>query len=607
MNRLFLFFLLNWLFWIAQPIHAQDKESLTAIDSARMVDSLKNENDSLNNALNDSLNKDVEEKKEKAVVVISSSASEDSLALKALSDTTKIPTHIGVPVTIKGQKLFSLYSNLGDFTAEERANRVERLINEILIENEAIDSIKIVNGNTLTTIRMGNQVIVSFTDEDASKQHLSRLELAEINASIIQEFLSEYENESNFYSVLLRFGFAILLFILLIFLWKWLSNFFNFIADQIPNLKDRFIPSIRFKSIELFSSERVTEGLVLFTRLLSIFVKFILIYSYLTAVFGLFLWTRGLAQSLISVVTKPALEIILGIVNYLPNLITIGVIIFIFKYVINFSNLIFSNISKGELKISGFYQEWADPTRKIINFLIVLIAVILIYPYTPIVDSQAAQGISIFLGILFSLGSTSAISNVIASLMLNYTRNFKAGDRIKIDDIMGDIMEKTLLVTKIRTIKNEEVSLPNSKVMSSNILNYSEIVRRGGTLILHAEITIGYDVPWKKVHECLIAAAEKTDRILDDPKPYVLQTGLGDYYPTYQINAHTKDPKRAATIYSNLFSNIQDSFNEAGIEILSPAYHVNRLDNSLTIPGEYRPSNYLEKPINVSVQTKTDK
>jgi small-conductance mechanosensitive channel len=558
-------------------------------------------------AKSDSLKDKSDSESQNTIVVISSSASEDSLALEALTDTLKSKQQKGVAISLKGQKLFSLYSSLGDFTPEERAKRVEKLLNEILVENKPIDSIKIINGQTLATIRVGNQVIMSITDTDARKQNLSRLELAEINAQIIKDFFNDYRDESDFYSILLKLILAIGLFILLIYLWKWLTNFFNFLADQIPNLKDRFIPSIRFKNIELLSSERVSEGLVLFVRLLSVFIKFTLIYSYLTAVFGLFLWTRGLAQTLIDVVMKPALEITSGIINYLPNLITIAVIIIIFKYILNFADLIYGNIAKGELKISGFYQEWADPTRKITKFIIILTAIVLIYPYTPIADSQAAQGISIFLSILFALGSTSAISNIIASLMLNYTRNFKSGDRIKIEDIVGDIVEKTLLVTKIRTIKNEEVSLPNSKVMNANIINYSEIVRRGGTLILHAELTIGYDVPWQRVHECLIQAALKTDRVLEDPKPYVLQTGLGDYYPTYQINAHTKDPKRAASIYSNLFSNIQDEFNQAGIEILSPAYRVNRLDNKTSIPEEYRTKDYQPSPVHVRLETDSGK
>ncbi len=562
-------------------------------------------NDSL--ASSDTLKKDAPPKKDTTVVVISSSAFEDSLALEALADTTAEIVIQGSPIILKGQKLFSLYSNLGDFTKDDRSARVEKLLNELLAENKAIDSIKIINGQTLTTIRVGNEVIVSITNDDAKQQNLSRLELAEINARIIKDFFEEYQEESDFYSILLRIGFAIILLILLVYIWKWLSNFFNFIADQIPELKNRFIPSIRFKNIELLSSERVSEGLALFTRLLSVFIKFTLLYSYLTAVFGLFLWTRGLAQTLIDLVMTPAAEITTGVINFLPNLITIVVIIIIFKYVLNFADLIFDNIAKGELKISGFYQEWADPTRKITKFGIVLTAVILIHPYTPFADSLAAQGITIFLGILFALGSTTAISNIIASLMLNYTRTFKSGDRIKIEDIVGDIVEKTLLVTKIRTIKNEEVSLPNSKVINSNIINYSEIVRRGGTLILHAEITIGYEVSWQRIHDCLIKAALKTDRVLNEPQPYVLQTGLRDYYPIYQINAHTKDPKRAATIYSNLYSNIQDVFNEAGIEILSPAYQVNRVDNTTTIPKNYRPQDYQSNPINLRVENDADR
>jgi len=594
------------------PALSSDTDTLMMSDSAwQLVRDSIHQNDSLQVITADSLlrqpdslakfAKAQDEEKDTTVVFITSSAEEDSLALQALSDTTSKAIPKGEAVIIKGKKIFSLYSPIGDFSAEERAARVIRLVENFIDSEQPIDSIKVIDGTALTTIRFGDKVIVSFADGDAAYQNLSRQEYAEEKAIELKDFIASYREESDFYQVLLKLGFSIVILIVLSFIWKYVNNFFGFIKKQISELKDRFIPSIRIKNIEVVSSDKLAESLIYLSGFLNILTKISLIYTYLTIVFGLFIWTRDLSHKLIEFVLKPIDEVFGSMISYIPNLITIGFIVFFFHYIIKLSNLIFGNIAKGELKISGFYQEWADPTRKIVNFMIVLCAIILIYPYSPIAKSQAALGLSIFLGVLFSLGSSSAISNMIASLLLNYTRTFKIGDRIKIDNIVGDIVEKTLLVTKVRTIKNEEVSLPNSTVMSANIINYSEAVRRGSSLILYAEVTIGYDVPWKQVHELLIEAAKKTERVLSEPAPYVLQLGLGDYYPTYQINVYTKDPKRRASTLSGLYGNIQDVFNEAGVEILSPAYQVHRLNNHSTVPQNYQPEGYAPPPIRIKM------
>ncbi len=170
-------------------------------------------------------------------------------------------------------------------------------------------------------------------------------------------------------------------------------------------------------------------------------------------------------------------------------------------------------------------------------------------------------------------------------------RAFRIGDRVKIGEVTGDIIEKTLLVTRVRTIQNEVVSIPNSTVMSNHTINYSvEAAEKG--LIIHTTVTIGYDAPWRQVHQLLIDAALSSDMIEADPKPYVLQTSLDDYYVSYQINAHTKSPNKQALIYSSLHANIQDIFNKAGVEIMSPHYKALRDGNETTIPAAHLPKDY---------------
>ena len=162
-------------------------------------------------------------------------------------------------------------------------------------------------------------------------------------------------------------------------------------------------------------------------------------------------------------------------------------------------------------------------------------------------------------------------------------RLFQIGDRVRIGDTVADVVEKNVLVTRIRTIKNELISIPNSTVMNSHTINYSVDAPEKG-LILHTTLTIGYDVPWRDVHQTLLEAAKKTNFILEEPVPFVLQTSLDDFYISYQLNGYTKHPNQQASIYSELHQNIQDCCSQAGIEILSPHYRALRDGNELTNP-----------------------
>jgi len=260
-------------------------------------------------------------------------------------------------------------------------------------------------------------------------------------------------------------------------------------------------------------------------------------------------------------------------------------------YGIRLARAAFGEVERGTIALPGFETDWAAPTYRIVRFLILVFAVIVAFPYLPGSGSPAFKGISLFLGLLISLGSSSAIANVIAGAILTYTKAFRIGDRVKIAATEGYVLEKTLLATRVRTTKNVEITVPNSLVLSSHIVNYS-VAARGEGLVLHTAVTIGYDVPWRKVHALLLDAAARTEGIVAEPQPFVLQLSLDDYYPTYELNVFTRDPAHLARLYSDLHANVQDAFNEAGVEIMSPAYCALRDGNRTTIPASYRPPGY---------------
>ena len=290
-------------------------------------------------------------------------------------------------------------------------------------------------------------------------------------------------------------------------------------------------------------------------------------------------------------ILSPVKKILLAFINYIPELMTIVVLVVITRYILKFLKYLLKEIEDEKLKIPGFFPDWAKPTYNLIKIFVLAFMFVVIFPYLPVSNSEVFKGVSVFLGIVFSLGSSSVVGNMVAGLVITYMRPFKIGDRIKIGEVVGDVVEKTPFVTRLKTPKKEFITIPNSNILASNVVNYSTSKMDEG-IILHTTVTIGYDVPWRKVHELLIRAAEKTQYIGTKNKPFVLQTSLDDFYVSYQLNATTNEPNMQPAIYSELHQNIQDAFNEAGIEIMSPHYRAARDGNTIAVPPEYLSDDY---------------
>ncbi len=363
------------------------------------------------------------------------------------------------------------------------------------------------------------------------------------------------------------------------------------IYRAIESWRGTRIRSLHIQRLELLPAQRITAFLVVAARVLRLVLVVLLFSFYIPLVFSFFPNTKGYARVLLGYVLAPIQSTWQALVHYIPNLITVLVVAVLTRYALKLIRLIFVAVAQHRITIGGFYPEWAEPTYKIARFLVLVLAIVAVYPYIPGSDSPAFKGVSVFVGVLFSLGSATAIANVMAGVVLTYTRAFQVGDVVRIGETTGPVIEKTLLVTRVRTPKNEDVSIPNSLVLSSQIVNYSACTAREG-LVLHTAVTIGYDAPWETVHELLIAAARLTPEIRQEPAPFVLQTALSDFYVSYEINAYTDAPERMPQIYSDLHRNIQDQFNQAGVEIMSPHYTSVRDGNPVAIPENYLPKSY---------------
>ncbi len=558
------------------------------LEKKRLVDSVKAatlENQLLklkttDNIKKEELIKQLQELKEQDVKRIQKKKAQiDSLRLSAKS----------FPVNgFFNDTLFVIYDKLGGFSAQERANAIENRIKK-LSDNLLFvpDSLKVTEAETSYNIVFSDFVIMSISENDAIWHNTSKKELAEKYKNIISKSILEYKEKTSFSKLIETIGLALLIIFILVLILFYINRFSRWIAKKILEQEDKTIKGVKINNYVLFDKQKQINVLLKANTILKWLFFFLIIYFALPFLFGIFPWTEGFSAKLFNYISSPLQAIAFGVLNYLPNFFTIIVVVVVFRYILKGVRFFRDEIENEQLKINGFYPDWASPTYQIIRILMMAFMIVAIFPYLPGSDSPVFKGVSVFLGVIFTFGSSGPLSNVIAGLVLTYMRLFKIGDNVKIGELAGNVVEKSLLVTRIKTIKNEIISIPNSSIMSSSTVNFSSESDKSG-LILHTTVTIGYDVPWVNMHQALLNAADRAELALKDPKPFVLQTSLDDFYVSYQINVYTKEANRQALVYSQLHANIQDCCNEMGIEILSPHYRAERDGNKTTIPESYQ-------------------
>jgi small-conductance mechanosensitive channel len=505
--------------------------------------------------------------------------------IEALKETAK-----GFPVIgVMKDTLFLIYSKIGATTQKERAHRISEKIYALYDDDFLkIDSISVEKSENTVDILYGETIIMSISETDALWNNQSMEALAQAYQEKIKASILLAKNERSWTKIGLRFGLMLLVIAFAWLLIRLIRKGYYRLTRAILRKKEGYLKNLSYKNYTFLSAEQELQILLILIKISRWFVFILLLYILLPIIFSIFPFTRNWADALFSLIWVPFKAVLNAVWAYLPNLFSILIIYFLMRYFIRLVQYIFKEIESEKLVINGFHSDWAMPTNGIVKFLLYAFMFVLIFPHLPGSNSDVFKGVSVFVGVLFSLGSSTAIANMVAGLVITYMRPFKIGDRIKVGEITGDVLEKTLLVTRIRTVKNEIITIPNSSILSGNTTNYSSDAEENG-LIIHTTVTIGYDVPWREMHEVLIEAVMRTDMLLKEPKPFVYQTSLDDFYVSYQINAYTKDADKQGSIYSNLHQNIQDVCNEKGIEIMSPHYRAERDGNKITIPNSYRP------------------
>ena len=572
-------------FLCATTLFCQEEQAMAA---PSVIDSLQAVNDSI--VL--SLNNQIQELKLQGIMMqeqlerTGKSAKEDSLrqvARKARVDSLRNVTP-GAPLVVDGDTLLVIYARKGGMLPEARVSAAKSKIYEVGKRlTMFVDSLYVFDSEVSSDVMVGEDVLLSVTDLDALWMGMERVELAETYREVISKKVDQLHETYGLQQKLQSLGWVALIIavqVLLIWFIVWLFHRWKFSVTR--KLLGR-IKSVVIKNYPLLDTHRLGVAIIFVFNLVRLLLILLVVLVGLGFMFSFFPETKTVTYTVVGFIWNPLSDILKSVVEYLPNLFKIIVIIICFHYLLKLVRYFANEVASGRLKINGFYADWAMPTHTLLRVLLYSFMLVMIWPLLPNSDSEIFQGVSVFIGVVVSLGSTSVVGNVMSGLVMTYMRPFRIGDFIRFGDTEGEVIEKSMLVTRIRTRKNDIVTIPNSNMMSSQTSNYTFSAQRYG-IIVHTKITIGYDEPWKKIETLLVQAAENTDGIKRHPKPFVRITALDDFYVEYEINGITDRAKTLSTVYSALHQQILDTMHGAGVEIMSPHIEAQRSELPLQIP-----------------------
>jgi small-conductance mechanosensitive channel len=475
------------------------------------------------------------------------------------------------PVVLDGMTLFRV-RGVSAYPAGERASAISGRIRAFAQETTVpLDALRVVDAKDRTNIVAADRPIISVLDADAELEHVDRHVLAEIYQTKITGAVKSYRQVRTPRALLIGTGYALAATALLAVVLIGVLRLFRRAGDAIERRYKARLQNLKIQSFEIMRAEQLLAGVETLLRTARAVIVLVLVYFYLQFVLGLYPWTRPFSRELLAMTLRPLAVMGVGLVQSVPDLIFLAILIVVVRYLLRMGRLFFDAVERRTVKISNFDPSWADPTYRVVRLLVIAFAVVVAYPYIPGSNSAAFKGVSIFLGVMFSLGSSAVIANFVAGYTLIYRRAFKVGDRIRIDDRIGDVLQMRAQVTRLRSLKNEEIILPNSMILNSHVVNYSSLARERG-LILHTTVGIGYETPWRQVEAMLLEAAGRTEGLLKQPAPFVLQKSLDDFCVTYELNGSSDQPQRMMELYTALHRNILDVFNEYGVQIMTPAY-----------------------------------
>jgi len=486
--------------------------------------------------------------------------------------TATVPDSSVKPATlaVDNREIFTFRANLYGYSPEQRVEGADARLKSI-IDKGLMNPVSAKKAGDNAAIMIGDHLIFMITPGDLNT--LAGETMDEASQRVVAKLskaLAEIEEAGRAETFIRGTAYTaaatVILFLFLAGVWRarrWVKAQLDEIADS------------RLKSLAIGGFTQHIEWIVIILGGLVGLAAWMLILISLNAwlSFSLlrFPYTRPWGEQLNHYMIAGAQAVVLTLVDLIPGLVIVAVIIFITRFLMRLVNLFFDAVEGGGVTIWGLDPDTAHPTRKIVTFILWVFAVIMMYPYLPGSQSDAFKGVSVFVGLLLSIGSAGSVNQVVSGLMLMYSRALRVGDYVQIGETVGTVTSLGLLSTRILTPWKEIVSLPNAFILSTTTKNYSREEETGGAL-LTTTVTIGYNAPWRQVHAMLIEAARRTEGLVIEPHPQVMQRSLSDYYVEYLLSARIAKPNTRIAVLDVLHRNIQDVFNEYGVQIMSPHY-----------------------------------
>lgn len=435
--------------------------------------------------------------------------------------------------------------------------------------------------------------IVSHEDVDAIAGESAML-VAENAAGTLRQAIAETHEARSLRTMAIASGWAAAATVVLLVLLVLLRRVLRFAHRRLSQFADSVVVSLRSGEGEIARPQRLLSAILGIVNVSGWLIALLLVYQWLGFVLRRFPFTRPWGEQLAGFLVDTTVGMLEAVARAMPGLAVAIVIFVVAHWLAAVLRHFFQGVEKGQIAVDWLAPDTARPTRKLVTIVIWLFALAMAYPYLPGSDTDAFKGISVLLGLMVSVGSSGLVAQAASGLIMMYTHTYRRGEYVRINDNEGTVVDVGMFTLRIHTGLGEELTLPNSLVMGAVTRNYSRAVSGPG-YILDTTVTIGYDAPWRHVEALLIDAAVRTSGVLTAPAPRVFQTSLSDFYVEYRLVCHAipSEPRPRAEILSLLHANIQDVFNESGVQIMSPHYLGDPAEPKIVPKAKWHPNRTL--------------
>lgn len=478
----------------------------------------------------------------------------------------------GVPALLDGKPVLTIRWGFGNNTATARAAAAGQRMQSVAQDTGTPLTLTQQKGELAIDIRCGNVILASVYPADAQEENSTPDALAQQWSGSMAAAMQAYREKYGWRLALYHSGFSLLGIAACLAAFLWIRNRSRRIAAESAAALAR-----RSESSHVHVSSRlsftlwqtVLQRLLALARLLLLIVVAVLAIN---ALLILFPGTRPLVFGVYAGIARFASSLFGSFWANLPALLFILILAVVVWQFIRLIRYFFDKVEERAIRIEGFRPAWSTVTGRLVSIAVVLLAVLIAYPYVPGSQSPAFKGVSLFLGVLLSLGSTGLVANIISGVMLTYMGAFEAGDLVKIGEIEAYVKSTSLLTTRLVTRQNELITVPNSSILDKHVVNYANDRSGDESILITTAVGMGYDVAWRQVEAMLLEAAQRTESVLSEPAPFVVLPLFDVYTANYELNAYLKPGVRRYIGITELNHNVMDVFNEHGVSIMTPMY-----------------------------------